>query len=52
MYVIQSFEKGLYTVGFFAPDGKWHPHADYTSIAEAERMVNYLNGGKGLEATA
>ena len=46
---IQS-EPGLYTVGFHAPGGSgpsrdWHPIDDYATKEEAERQVNYLNGG-------
>jgi hypothetical protein len=44
-YVYQSVESGLWTVGFYSPDGKWHPESDHTSREEAEAQVNYLNGG-------
>lgn len=50
MYVYQSFESGLWTVGFYSPDGKWHPESDHTSVAEAAARVHYLNGGKEDEA--
>jgi hypothetical protein len=44
-YVYQSFEPGLFTVGFYSPDGKWHPESDHTSRDEAAERVHYLNGG-------
>ena len=37
----------LYTVGFYAPDGKWHPEKDCTSEEEAARRVAWLNGSGG-----
>lgn len=46
-YVYISFELGLFTVGFYGPDGKWHPESDHTSRKEAAERVHYLNGGKG-----
>lgn len=42
---IQS-EPGLYTVGFYDPEGKWHPESDWESRQEAVTRVNYLNGGE------
>jgi hypothetical protein len=39
-------EPGLYTVGFYAPDGEWHPDSDHTDREEAAKRVHYLNGGK------
>lgn len=36
---------GLWTVGFFGPDGKWVPESDHGSTAEAAARVHYLNGG-------
>jgi hypothetical protein len=46
MYVYQSFEAGLFTVGFYSPDGKWHPDSDHSNREEAAARVHYLNGGK------
>lgn len=46
MYVYIKSELGLFTVGFYSPDGKWHPDSDYSSREEAAARVNYLNGGK------
>ena len=44
-YVYQSFESGLWTVGFYSPDGKWHPESDHESRDAAAARVHYLNGG-------
>ncbi len=44
-YVYISFEPGLWTVGFYAPDGKWVPESDHDSADEAAARVAYLNGG-------
>jgi hypothetical protein len=45
-------EKSLWMVGFhvYADDGTpiWHPVRDFGSLAEAERHINYLNGGNGM----
>ena len=38
-------EPGLYTVGFYAPDGTWHTDSDHGNREDAARRVNYLNGG-------
>lgn len=44
-YVYQSFERGLWTVGFYDPSGKWHAESDHGSTDEAAKRVHYLNGG-------
>lgn len=31
MYVYIRSEPGLYTVGFYAPDGTWHAESDWDS---------------------
>lgn len=48
MYVYLEPEKGLFTVGFYKPDGTWRPEADCANRAEARALVNYLNGGTPL----
>lgn len=40
-------EDRLWTVGYFEPDGKWHPLRDYDNERAAMRLTNYLNGGEG-----
>ena len=37
---------GLWTVGHYAPDGKFHPESDYNSPDAASQRVHFLNGGK------
>jgi hypothetical protein len=49
-YVYESFERGLWTVGFYGPDGKFRPEADYTDQVAAGQRVHYLNGGQVTEA--
>lgn len=45
MYVYIRSERGLWTVGFYDPSGKWHPDSDWDNRAEARARVHYLNGG-------
>lgn len=45
MYVYIKSEPSLYTVGFYAPDGTWHPDSDHATSEEAAKRVHYLNGG-------
>jgi hypothetical protein len=49
MYVYIRSEPGLWTVGFYSPDGKWNPESDFNSMREAARRVSYLNGGSPPE---
>lgn len=44
-----SANHDLFTVGFYAPDGKWHPDSDHSDRQEAAKRVHYLNGGKEEE---
>jgi hypothetical protein len=44
-YVYIQTEPKLWTVGFYAPDGKFQPESDYASPTEAAQRVRYLNGG-------
>ena len=46
MYVYIKSEPGLWTVGFYRPDGKWMPESDHESEEKAAERVHYLNGGK------
>lgn len=41
---IQS-EPRLWTVGFYAPDGTWHPDSDHEAKDDAARRAAWLNGG-------
>jgi hypothetical protein len=49
-YVYMRSEAGLYTVGFYAPDGGWNPESDYGSKEDAAARVHYLNGGGDIDA--
>ena len=49
-YVYDSFERGLWTVGFYDPQGKWRPESDHDSEREAADRVHFLNGGNALDA--
>jgi len=44
MYVYIQSEPGLWTVGFYTPDGKWVSESDHTSKADAAERVHYLSG--------
>ena len=46
MYVYRELEPGLFTVGFYDPDGVWVSESDWGSWEEAGERVHYLNGGK------
>lgn len=37
----------MFTVGHYAPNGRWVPESDHGSRDEAAARVNYLNGGSG-----
>ena len=45
-YVYIQTESGLWTVGFYRPDGSWEPESDYSDKEEAAKRVHWLNGGK------
>lgn len=44
-YVYIRSESNLWTVGFYAPDGKWHSESDHSSSVEAASRTIHLNGG-------
>lgn len=46
MWVYIQSEPGLYTVGFYAPNGEWYTDSDWGEREEAVERVHYLNGGK------
>ena len=46
MWVYVNSEPGLWTVGFYSPDGKWHPDSDWGSQKEAADLTcDISNGG-------
>lgn len=45
MYVYKQSEPGLWTVGFYTPEGKWIAESDWSDHNEAAERVRYLNGG-------
>jgi len=45
MYVYIRSEPGLYTVGFYDPQGAWHSDSDHDNEKDAGERVHYLNGG-------
>jgi hypothetical protein len=48
-WVYQQTEPGLWTVGYYSPDGCWYTDSDHNSREEAAERVHYLNGGKSKE---
>jgi hypothetical protein len=42
---VKSKGEALWTVGFYSPNGEWHPDSDWESSEEASERVHYLNGG-------
>lgn len=46
MWVYLRSEQGLWTVGFYDPDGKFQTDSDHSDREEAADRVHYLNGGK------
>ncbi len=47
MYVYEKSEPGLWTVGFYAPDGRWVSESDHSSREAAAERVHWLNGSRG-----
>ncbi|MGA2504211.1 MAG: hypothetical protein ABSG01_08995 [Anaerolineales bacterium] len=45
MWVYINSEPGLFTVGFYSPDGRWHGDSDHDSRDKAATRVHWLNGG-------
>ena len=50
-YVYIQSEPGLWTVGFYNPDGKWEPESDHPVREDAAARVHYLNGGNPPQET-
>lgn len=42
IWVYVRSEPGLYTVGFYDPQGKWHPDSDYNDSNQAAKRVHYF----------
>jgi len=51
-YVYIRSEPGLWTVGFYDPDGKWQPESDHSSEEGAAQRVHFLHGGNHTEFVA
>jgi hypothetical protein len=49
MYVYVQSEPGLYSVGFYDPQGVWHPETDHSSREAAANRVAWLNGSGRTE---
>lgn len=45
IWIYLRSEPGLYTVGFYDPEGKWHPESDFNRTEQAAARCHYLNGG-------
>lgn len=45
MYIYLKSEDNLWTVGHYAPDGKFIPESDHATVDKATERVHYLNGG-------
>lgn len=50
-YVYIHTEPRLWTVGFYDPDGKFHPESDHEDGEEAAKRVRWLNGGSEPEGS-
>jgi hypothetical protein len=48
MYVYIKSEPGLWTVGFYKPDGTWEPESDQRDREQAAARVAYLNGSAAV----
>lgn len=44
-FVYLKSEPGLWTVGHYAPDGRWYAESDHSSPQSAAARVHYLHGG-------
>ena len=46
VYVYIKSETGLWTVGFYDPNGNWQPESDWPTTEEAATQVADLNGNR------
>lgn len=49
MWVYIRSEPGLWTVGFYSPDGKWHSDSDHVWREDAATRTAWLNGSHTQE---
>lgn len=45
MWVYLRIMDGLFTVGFYSPDGEWQTASEHDDAEAAAARVHYLNGG-------
>jgi hypothetical protein len=45
-WVYINSEPGLWTVGFYAPDGTWHSDSDHDDREKAAVRCAWLNGSR------
>lgn len=45
----RSADHRLYTVGFYSPDGRWHPESDWATDHDAAARVTALNGTAAIQ---
>ena len=45
-WVYRRSEPGLWTVGYYDPQGRWQAESDHSTPDAAARRVHYLNGGR------
>lgn len=50
VYILSEPESPLWTVGFYAPNGKFHGDSDHSVREEAAKRVAYLNGNAAVNA--
>ena len=48
-YVYRKHEPGLYTVGYFEPNGDWETESRHETKAPALARMRWLNGACGPE---
>lgn len=44
-WVYLKSEPGLWTVGYYAPNGSWMADSDWNDREKAAQRVHFLNGG-------
>lgn len=44
-FVYRKHEPGLYTVGFYTPDGEWEEEPRHAQKGDAVQRTTWLNGG-------